>query len=187
MAFLGIKIPLNISKLLKTIDIPGEKIDTSDMHITILCFEDDLPIEFLSKAVEATYEAIKNVNSFKIKLNKVSCFPPHDEQCAIIAPVISNELQDICQKLRKSFDKYDLDYKKNFKEYKPHITLAYNDKEIKNVKIPIIECDISEIMLFSGDRGLDTNNIVIFFPLQNKKYSELITKSQLLQLISSKY
>ena len=131
MAFLGIRVPHETGRLLSGLDVPGEKEGTSELHITILCFEENWPIAEIAKALEATYDVVSKIKPFLIKVDSVGCFPKReDNPCPIIAKVKSDDLMDLNEKLREEFDKCDIEYSKIFKDYKPHITLAYADKEI---------------------------------------------------------
>lgn len=181
MAFLGIRIQPKITDILKKIDVPGDKTDTSDMHITILCFEDNISIKDIAKSVEATYDVIKDFPQFKIKTNKVSCFPKRkDNPCPIIMPVVSEQLHELHKRLCKSFDEHNIDYSKTFKEYHPHITLSYADKEIKDFKSDLIEQDINEIILWGGNEGINEKELYVNFPLQEKhKHAVLINQIEL--------
>jgi 2'-5' RNA ligase len=187
MSFLGIRIPSEIGNVLKKIEVPGDKTDTSDMHITILCFKNDMPIHKIAKATEATYDVIKDFSKFQIKINKTTCFPKRRGHPApIIIPVISDELQELHKKLCKSFDKYHVKYSQTFKEYNPHITLSYNNKEIKDFKIDNVKIPVSELVLWSGDEGITDNNVYITFPLQeNHKHSALEYKVNLFYKLAS--
>jgi len=189
MAFLGIRIPPEISKTFRKIDVPGDKTDSSDMHITILCFKDDMPIHKIAKSVEATYEVIKDFPTFQVKTGKISCFPKRRGHPApIIMPVISDELHDLHKKLCKSFDEYHIKYLKTFDEYKPHITLSYANKEIKDFKANTTKILISELVFWSGDEGINENNIFVTFPLQtNSKNAVLEYKTELLYKLANVY
>lgn len=181
MAFLGIKVPTGTARLLSGIDVPGKKEGTSELHITILCFEENWPISEISKALEATYKVISKIKPFLIKVDSVGCFPKRkDSPCPIIAKVESKELHDLSDKLKKQFDKDKIEYSKIFKDYKPHITLSYDDKEIDEFKIDDVEFSVSEIVLWGGDHGDD--RIFITFPLQGpekQKQALLIQKANM--------
>jgi 2'-5' RNA ligase len=176
MAFLGISIKNDTGRLFQNLDIPGVKEGLSDLHITLVCFEDDWAIEKLSKALEAVYDVVADVKPFSVKVDKISCFPMREgKKCPIIAKVTSDELQDLNKKIKKEFDKRDIAYDKKFKEYNPHITLSYADEEIKDSKIDTIEVPVHEINLLGGNKG--ENNIFITFPLRSiemKKNASLI-------------
>lgn len=177
MAFLGIRVPIETARLLKEIEVPGENAANSELHITILCFEDNWPISELAKSLEAAYDIVSKFKPFRVTMDKVTCFPKHGDRCAIIAPVKSDELHELHDKLAKNFDKEDIDFSKRFKDYKPHVTLSFNDEEIDEQKIDKVEFVVQEVVLWGGDHGDD--RIFITFPLKGpvkSKYSFLEQK-----------
>jgi 2'-5' RNA ligase len=181
MAFLGIKVPHPTARLLSGIDVPGTKEGTAELHITILCFEENWPISEISKALESTYEVVSKIKPFLVTVDSVGCFPKRENKpCPIIAKVSSKELHDLNKKLRKKFDKDGIEYSKTFKDYKPHITLSYADKEIDEFKIDNMDFSVPEIVLWGGDHGDD--RIFITFPLQGpvkQKRALLVQKANM--------
>lgn len=186
MAFLGIKVPHPTARLLSGIDVPGKKEGASELHVTILCFDENWPISEISKALESTYEVVSKIKPFLVTVDSVGCFPKRkDNPCPIIAKVKSKELHDLNEKLKKKFDKDGVEYSKTFKDYKPHITLSYDDKEIDEFKIDNMEFSISEIVLWGGDHGDD--RIFITFPLkgpEKQKQALLIQKANMFSKIA---
>jgi 2'-5' RNA ligase len=166
MAFLGIRVPLEAGRLIKGLEVPGEKEAPSEYHITLLCFEDNWPISEISKALEATYDVISEIEPFAVKATQVSHFPKReDNPIPIIAPIKSEELHNLHQKLVKSFNSEKIDFKKTFKDFKPHITLAYSKNEHDDFEIdPPIEFVVNEVVLWCGDGGDD--RVFITFPLK---------------------
>jgi len=187
MAFLGIRVPLEVGRLLAGLDVPGEKESPSEYHITILCFEENWPISEISKALEATYEIVSNIKPFHIKSSKVAHFPKReDNPVPIIAPVESDELHEMHKKLAKEFDSRKIDFKKTFKDFKPHITLAYSEDEHDDFKIePSVEFVVNEIVLWGGDHGDD--RIFVTFPLkgpERQKHALLLQKATVFEKIA---
>lgn len=178
MALLGISIKNETGRLFQNLDIPGIKEGLSDLHITLVCFEDDWAIKDLAKALEAVYEVIDGIKPFTVKVDKISCFPKREgKPCPIIAKVTSDELQDLNKKIKKEFNKRDIAYDNFFKDYNPHITLSYADEEIKDFKIDKIEIPVHEISLLGGNKG--ENDVFVTFPLkikELKKNAHLINK-----------
>lgn len=184
MAFLGIKVPVETGRLLKGIDVPGDLESPSEYHITLLCFEDNWAIKDISKALESTYEVISEIKPFLIKTDTVGCFPKREgKPIPIIAKVKGDDLFDLRDKLAKKFDKDKVEFSKIFKDFKPHITLAYYDteKEIDEFKIDPVEFSVQEIVLWGGDHGDD--RLFITFPLKgpktHKKSSFLLQKANM--------
>jgi len=178
MAFLGVRISTDVGRMLNGIDVPGVKESPSEYHITILCFDDNWPIAEVSKALEATYEVVNKVNPFTIEVNKINSFPKYKENpLPIIARVESEDIHKLSDKLREKFDEEGIDYKKNFKEFNPHITLAY-DKDLEKfeeIKIDPITFTVQDIVLWGGDYG-DSRLFVNFQLKQPEKHAELFDK-----------
>lgn len=188
MAFIGIKISADITRLFRNMDLPGERVPENEQHITVLCFEENWPIADVAKAMETAYEIIKDIEPFQVKTSAVTCFPKReDNPVPIIAKVESKELSKVNKELKVAFDKAGVDYKDNFKDFNPHITLAYADEEIDKIKIKPVEFTVTEILLWGGDNGDD--RIFITFPLRGvdtKKHSFLIQKVDVFHKLSSK-
>lgn len=189
MAFLGIRIPLDIARLFRGLELPGEKVAENEYHITILMFEENWPIKEVVKAMEASFEVLKDTEPFTISLDKVTCFPKReDNPCPIIMKVDSKELQKLNSNLKKEFDKANVEYSKTFKDFKPHITLSYADEEIDDMKIDsAMEFTVTEVVLWGGDDGDD--RIFITFPLKGivqKKHSYLLQKVDVFSKLSTK-
>lgn len=187
MAFLGIKIPHETGRLLSSLDIPGNKESSAEYHITLLCFEENWPITELAQALEATYDIVSKVKPFMAETNKITCFPKReDNPVAIIAKVESKELHDLRDKLAKEFEKRDIEFSKNFKDFKPHITLSYAEEEIDDCNIDSVEFMIQELVLWGGDHGDD--RIFVTFPLkgpEKQKHSLLLQKANIFYKIAN--
>lgn len=187
MAFIGVKISADISRLFRDVDLPGKKVPENEQHITIVCFEENWAISELAKAMESSYEVLKDIKPFKVKTSVITCFPKReDNPIAIIAKVESDELAEVNKKLKSKFDKAGIEYLKTFKDFKPHITLSYADDEIEDMKISPVEFTITEILLWGGDHGDD--RIFITFPLRGvstQKHSYLIQKTEVFHKLTS--
>ena len=187
MSFLGIRIPTEIGRLIAGLEVPGEKETPSEYHITILCFEDNWPISEITRATEATYKVISEVKPFLIETSKVSHFPAYEDgPIPIIAPVVSKELHEVHKKLCKEFDDRKIDYSKTFKDYRPHITLAYSKDKHDDFDIePAIEFSVGEIVLWGGDHADD--RIFITFPLkgpERQKHSLVLQQAEVFAKIA---
>lgn len=172
MSFIGIRVPHETARLLHDIEVPGEKEDTAQLHITLLYLGQNVPIKEIAKAMIATYEVTQNISPFWVKSTSVSCFPVEEgDPCPIIAPIQSPKLLELHKFLKKSFDKMNVEYSKKFKIYHPHVTLSFNDTGIKKTKIEPIEWSVQEIVLWGGEDGDD--RIFTTFPLEIKKNCEI--------------
>lgn len=187
MAFLGIRVPHEMGRLIRNLKVPGLKEMPSEYHITLLVFEDNYPIKKILKATEATYGVISETEPFLIKTNQVSHFPPRpDHPIPIITPIKSEELHQLHKKLRRTFDKDKIDFKKTFKEYHPHITLAYSEKGHDDYKIdPPIEFMVNEVTLWGGDEG-DTRLFTTFQlkAPERKKHALLLNKADVFEKVT---
>jgi len=172
MSFIGIRVPHETARLLHEIDVPGEKEDSAQLHITLLYLGKNVPIKDFAKAMVATYEVTEKTCPFWVKSTSVACFPvDYGNPYPIIAPVQSPQLFQLHKYLKRSFDKSGIEYNKQFKLYRPHITLSFNDVAIKKTKIEPIEWPIQELVLWGGEDG--DNRVFTTFPLEIKKNGEL--------------
>lgn len=186
MAFLGIRIPHETGRLLNQIDVPGEKISTSEMHITLLHFQKEWPISELMKSIEATYDVVSKFHPFLVSINKVTSFSKNPEgKVPIIGRVESDELMKFREKLADSFDDDEIEFSKNFKDFKPHVTLSYAEEKPDDEKIHPVEFVVSEIVLWGGDHGDD--RIFVTFPLAGPaldKNAFLVKKIEIFEKIA---
>lgn len=189
MAFLGIRIPAEVARTFRNLDLPGDTVSESEYHITILMFEENWPIKEVAKAMEAALEVISETKPFLVSTKAVTCFPKREgHPYPVISLIDSKDLHELNSDLKKSFDKADVEYSKTFKDFKPHITLSYSDEEVKKIKLdPKVEFVVHEVVLWAGDNGDD--RIFITFPLkgiEQKKNSYLLQKVDVFQKLSSK-
>lgn len=190
MAFLGIRVPAEIGKILKGIEVPGKAESPSEYHITLMFFADNWELSKVSAALEATFDVIKDIKPFTVKTDTVGCFPKRkDSSIPIIARVEGKELHELRDKLAEKFDKDNVEFSKVFKTFHPHITLAYHDsdKETSDFKVDPIEFTVSEVVLWAGDHWDD--RLFIVFPIdgseKQKKSSFLLQMSYMFYKIAN--
>lgn len=186
MAFIGIKIPHDVSRLFRDFEFEGERVSENDHHITVVCFEENWPLNKISKTMETVYEIIHETEPFLVKSDEITCFPKReDNPVPVIAKFKSKELIELNKNIKAALDKKKIKYMNNFKDYKPHMTLAYGPEEINTVKIEPVEFVVHEITLWAGDNGDD--RLFITFPLKSparKKNSFLEQKTSLFQKLA---
>lgn len=187
MAFLGIRVPSECGRLLKGLEVSGEKESPSEYHITILCFEDNWPLEKIAKTIKVVQPIIAETESFLVKTSKVSHFDATENKpTPIIAPIDSSELHDLHKKLSKAFDKAGIPFKKTFKEFNPHITLAYSDDGHDDYKMDRkVEFYVHEIVLWGGDNGDD--RLFITMPVkgpERQKHALLLDRAKLFRKLA---
>jgi 2'-5' RNA ligase len=164
MAVIGIAINHETARLIQEIKCPGNRVDSSTLHVTLLCLGQNIPIKTLSKAICGAYEVFKETEPFWLKISSVSCFATTQEgqMSPIIAPIISPTLQKLHSSLKREMRKEKVDYDVKYK-YRPHVTLSYNDGAIKKAKIEPIEWSVQEVILWGSEEG--DKKIFTVFPL----------------------
>lgn len=186
MAFLGIRIPHETGRLLSQLDVPGEKTPLSEMHITLLYFGEEWPISELSKSLEAAYNVISKTKPFRAQMDEVTTFPRCEgDKCAVVSRVKSSALHEMRKALAKSFDKAGVEFSKEFKDYKPHVTLSYSEEEPDSFRFDPVDFSVQEVVLWGGDHGDD--RIFVTFPLAGpeiSKHSLLIQKATVFEKIA---
>ncbi len=190
MAFLGIRLEHGAGRLLADIDVPGRKESASEYHITILCFEENWPISEVAKSLEVAFDVFSKTKPFTIKVKNITSFPKFENNpIPIIAKVESKELHELRDKLAKKFKKAKIDFKKTFKDYKPHITLSYvenkeDEKKIEDFIIDPLEIVVQEAVLWAGDNNDD--RLFITFPLKPpEKHALLVKKTEFFDKVAS--
>ena len=187
MAFIGIRVPKEVGRLLNQLEVPGEKESPSEYHITLFCFEDNWPISDLVKTIKTVFPILSEEEPFSVSSNKVNHFPSHEDgPIPIIAPIDSESLHKLHKKLYKALDGDKIDFKKTFKDYKPHITLAYSEQDYDDFKIDFpVEFTVNEVVLWGGDLG--DNRIIVTFPLKapQRKNAFLLQQIELFNKIAN--
>lgn len=168
MAFLGLRVPHEVARVLGQIEVPGTLVPGDHKHITILMFGKEVPIETISKAVVAVHEVSSKMVPFAVTLDHVACFPKNDDGVPIICPVTSPELLAFHGQLQKALDKAGVEYSKKFPEYKPHVTLSYAPEAVKEQKFGPIDWSVYEVVLWGGDSGDERLSVTFPFALPGK-------------------
>jgi len=173
MAFLGIKVPHEIARLLAQVDYGDHGVaeSTDTYHVTVAYFGEDLPIEKLAGIIQAAYKVASSTKPFTVQTSRVSTFPPHPKEgtVPVICRVDSNELHALRDALLAQFDTDGVSYDKKFPDFRPHVTLAYTKpgdgaEEVTGLDkaIPTIQWGVGELVLWGGDEGDD--KLVVSFP-----------------------
>jgi 2'-5' RNA ligase len=173
MAFVGLRVPPETARLLSTIDYGdfGDPEPVSAYHITLLNLGEEMPLENVAAALEPLVEVASATRPFTVQTSHVTTFPPHPEHktVPVICRIDSNEVQDLHMRLRAAFDKAGIPYSKRFKEFCPHVTLAYaNDPTVHtdnavDKHFPVVTWGAHEIVLWGGDNA--DERIVMTAPL----------------------
>lgn len=172
MSFIGIKIQHETARLLHEIDVPGKKTDSAQLHITLLYLGKDVSIKQLSKAMTVAYDVISGFAPFRVKTSCIDSFEtPEGKMKPIVAPIQSIKLHELNAALKSEFKKKKVFFDKTYNEYKPHITLSFNNEGINKTKIEPIEWSVQEIVLWGGHDG--DNRIFITFPIELRQNEEI--------------
>jgi 2'-5' RNA ligase len=168
MAFIGLRVPLEVGRLLSTIEVPGKK-ETSDFyHITIAMLGSDVPIEKIGKAIIALHDVAANTNPFRVAINSVSSFPEGDHGYPVVCLVYSPELHKLEQEIKSALDMREVEYSKKFPIFRPHVTLAYSPSKVKDKIVGPVEWSAYEFVLWGGDSGDERISVRLPFALPGK-------------------
>ena len=168
MAFLGLKVPPETSRILSEINYGdvGEKEPPSSQHITMVYLGKEVPIEKIAALIPVVFGVVSQTKPFTVATKKVSTFPANpDDGTPIIALIDSPELHVFRKAVTDAFDAAQVEYNKKYPSYVPHVTLGYSEEPLKqpiNLDIPVVEWGAHELVLWGGDTG--DNRIIITFP-----------------------
>jgi len=179
MALLSIQIPDEVARAIGVAGrgVPGSPEPRSSYHVTLLYLGSEVPIETVSKALVTAYQVAEKTKPIPLMVEEVSSFPKGEDGVPIICLVQSPELHQLWDSLCLAFDKAKVPYSKNFPIYKPHITLSYAEKPMKeNIPIGPFDWVSYEMVLWSGDSGDDKVSITIpfSFPSKEAMYRKLV-------------
>jgi len=166
MSFLGIAVPHEISRLLASVDVPGDPKPTSSYHVTLFYLGDDIPVDKLSDALSPIYEVVSRTPPFTVETSEITSFPPKpDGTVPVVARIVSNDLLRLRAELKGAFDAAGIEYSKTFPDYRPHVTLAMLPGGERPADIPIrkVEWGVGEIVLWGGD--YEDDKLIVTFPL----------------------
>lgn len=169
MAFVGLKVPAEVARILAQIEVPGEREDSSQYHITMLNLGDEVSLDTIAQAVEATFEVCRKRKPFSIEAKEVSTFPQGNNGTPLIVLVSSDELQSLREDLAQAFDAAKVSFSKKFKEFIPHVTLSYlKEGEFRDRPLESIVWTAYEVVLWGGDKGDERLSVTFPFSLPGK-------------------
>lgn len=169
MAFIGLRVPAEVGRLLNTIEVPGEHVSGDTYHVTIAMLGDEVPIEMISKAVEAVYSVASTQVPFQVSLNRVSTFPKNPNGVPVICPIVSSDLHTFHDAIKSALDAAGVDYSKKFPEFKPHVTLSYAEDEMADIPFGgPIDWSVYEVVLWGGDSGDERLSVSFPFSMPGK-------------------
>lgn len=111
-------------------DVPGEKVEPNDMHITLgLMYGDDAETR---KLLPILKDLSKNIDPFDIKIAGFGKFPPNEHnhnKHVLWAKPTSDSLNDIHDMIFSTLEKHGLKIDNGSFAFNPHITIKYCDNE----------------------------------------------------------
>lgn len=168
MAFLGVRVPYEIARFLTGIEVPGDHEPPGHMHITVLNFGDDVPVEQVAKALPAIFNVVAGTKPVLVKTNLVSCFDSGEgDVYPIICRIESAELHKLWEQLKAACDEAGIEYSKKYPEYVPHVTLSYAKEKVTDQIITPVVWTVSELVLWGGDSG--DEKLTVSFPFSFTK------------------
>lgn len=151
MAFLGIPIHHDCGRLISEIDVPGDKVSINDYHVSLFYFESDIEISELAKILEPTFNISSKQKPFIVTVEVLDSFDSKTNHFPIIGKIECPELFSLRERIRKCYNKYSIDYNKDFKNFQPHITLSYTESRFEQAKIDKVHFIVNELVLWGGD------------------------------------
>jgi len=131
-----------------------------------------IPVDVIMEAATVLHNVAQGADHFTCVLDHTDHFQPgphSDDKYPVICPVTSPALHKLREKLAKALDKAEVDFAKNFPDYKPHVTLAYADEEPTPQKFSTLKWEVYELVLWGGDSGED--RVTVRVPLRHGQLS----------------
>lgn len=152
MAFIGIQVPDDVAERLTAIDVPGRKLSAQEKHITLFYVGKQTPLKDALHIAAVCALFAKIHAPFQVGTAKATCFPENpDDGVPIICRVLSPVLHEFRARLASAFDHFNVEYSKKYPEYKPHVTLSYNDQPVPDIDIPPLVWTVDRFVLWAGD------------------------------------
>jgi len=170
VALVGLRVPYEAARLLQGIDVPGDKLATSNMHVTILYLGHGISVIEVAKAMCAAHQVTSRTSPFLCGIKDISSFPVGKDGIPVICPIHSPGLHVLNAALRAEFDRLGVEYSKKWPEYEPHVTLSYitnssgSRADLSYLPGPLT-WTASEMVIWGGDEGDEVLSITMPFVL----------------------
>lgn len=128
---------------------------------------------------------MQDLKPFKINTSEVTFFDNGGikEGYPVICKIENKDLTELNSKLKDAFDKADIEYMNNYKDYKAHITLSYSKEKPEEYSFDEVSFTVTEIELAGGSQEDDT--VFVTFPLKKlEKKSGLLLKAELFERLA---
>ncbi len=166
---LYLDLPKNIKEKVCKIDVPGEKLESGDHHITLFYFPEPLPIDVVGEMMEDLFEFLKNKKAFELKVDQIDSFPKGEDGIPLIMKVKSKELREFRKDLEKIMEKHKAEFSKKF-DFNPHLTLSYSlDDDNEGFEEKVDELKFKPISLsYKASRDIDNEEVSFHIAFENK-------------------
>jgi 2'-5' RNA ligase len=153
MAIVSISVPQDISSQLSSIDVPGELVSPSDMHITMVYLGKGISLSTMLKATAVCRMLAKKRNPFLVGTALVSSFPENEDGIPIIAKIVSPSIKSIRDDLISLLQKFGIDYNNKYPDFTPHVTLSYSKTEMDDFRIFPVQWKVGSLNIWGDDYG----------------------------------
>lgn len=187
MAFIGIRVPHETARLLGQVEIPGEKVASDEMHVTMVYLGKDVPIEVLARAMTVTFSVVNGRSPFAVQTHRVTTFPPNPvDGVPIIAPIESPDLHAFRRTLVQAFQAEGVPFNNKYPDYHPHVTLGYTKDETVHAEhtadkaLPVVQWGVGEVVMWGGDSGDGKVTVTVPFvlsPAREARWRGMIRKA----------
>jgi 2'-5' RNA ligase len=154
VAFIGIRIPDDVTNQFSSIEVNGTKEPPEKMHVTLAFLGEGVLIPSVLRALSVCLGVGAQYAPMDLTAALVMCFPPDPEgKTPVVARLVSPVIFTLRQALVKGLEKTKVEYSKRHPQYKPHVTLAYADGPKEPMIIPAIRWRAEYITIWGGDNG----------------------------------
>lgn len=154
VALLSLKVPEEIARQLSRVDIPGERVQRDQMHVSVLYLE-DTDLSTILRALEASYQIAAGWRSFVVRVHELSSFDPNPTTglFPLIGRVQGAPLHALRAACCRAFNALHVPYSTKYPTYEPHVTLAYGDAPFGTIPVHDVAWIVNSLTLWGGDDG----------------------------------
>lgn len=156
MSYIRIRVPEHISSVLSHIDVPGKKVPTNDLHISLLYISEKANSpEELKHISRVVHRVLYNRFNTTVTFSKVTCFEESPDGYPIIIKFENAELQQINKDLKESFTHEGISFDNTYPDFNLHITLSYYNSAIEDFQIPEMSFNAIGVQLIENKKEVD--------------------------------
>lgn len=163
---LYVPVPKSVGVSLLEKKLPGRTESLDGLHVTLFCFE-EMTLSQYTTAIEIV-SSISSTRAFpspmKLMTMRTHYFEGDGSKIPVFARVLSPSLMGLRAAIAEAFVSYEIPFKNNFPEYKPHITLSYSKEECSYPFEPI-SWTVSDLRFKTRVSGFGDYNMEAKIPL----------------------